>query len=157
MRQLQQLLESLKGSPVGFKLNIELNNFFLVLFRYHVDLWLMFLGELHHRAQCHDIFTKNYIFFFSNYCTFDQIHVRTVGNIWMSGALISIGHAIWPAQHNYITCSLHLHLCGNVWSLLVILNLSFDSDFFFWSILKQIVSYWGGWIAGPVASRIRTT
>lgn len=115
VRQLQQLLESLRGSPVGFKLNIELNNFFLVLFRYHVDLWLMFLGAFYHRpssAISSDVYQELYLF--SHYCTVDQIHVRTVGNIWMSGALISIGHAFRPAQHNNIACSLHLHLCGNV-------------------------------------------
>lgn len=42
---LQELLESLKGSPVGLKLNIELNNFFLNFFRYHIDLWVTFLGK----------------------------------------------------------------------------------------------------------------
>lgn len=42
---LQELLESLKGSPVGLKLNIELNNFFLNFFRYHIDLWATFLGN----------------------------------------------------------------------------------------------------------------
>lgn len=39
------MLESLKGSPVGLKLNIELNNFFLGCFRYHIDLWATFLGK----------------------------------------------------------------------------------------------------------------
>lgn len=43
MKQLQLLLDSLKGSPVGLKLNIELNNFFLGCFRYHIDLWATFL------------------------------------------------------------------------------------------------------------------
>lgn len=39
------LLNSLKGSPVGLKLNVELNNFFLNCFAYHVDLWATFLGN----------------------------------------------------------------------------------------------------------------
>lgn len=43
--QLKHLLESLKGSPVGLKLNIELNNFFLGIFGYHVNLWILFLSE----------------------------------------------------------------------------------------------------------------
>lgn len=51
VRQLQQLLESLKGSPVGFKLNIELNNFFLQCFRYHVDLWVRENMSLSHKAH----------------------------------------------------------------------------------------------------------
>ncbi|XP_037028421.1 uncharacterized protein LOC119068771 [Bradysia coprophila] len=37
------LLSSLKGSPAGLKLNVELNNFFLNCFTYHVDLWATFL------------------------------------------------------------------------------------------------------------------
>ncbi|KAJ6644204.1 Phosphatidylinositol N-acetylglucosaminyltransferase subunit Q [Pseudolycoriella hygida] len=37
------LLNSLKGSPVGLKLNVELNNFLLKCFSYHVDLWATFL------------------------------------------------------------------------------------------------------------------
>lgn len=40
---LRQLLHALKGSPVGFKLNIELNHFFLDCFTYHVDLWGIFI------------------------------------------------------------------------------------------------------------------
>lgn len=39
------LLSSLKGSPAGLKLNVELNNFFLNCFTYHVDLWATFLGK----------------------------------------------------------------------------------------------------------------
>lgn len=42
---LRQLLNGLKGSPVGFKLNIELNHFFLDCFSYHVDLWGIFIGN----------------------------------------------------------------------------------------------------------------
>lgn len=42
---LQQLLDSLKGSPVGLKLNSELNHFFLACFRYNVDLWAAFLSK----------------------------------------------------------------------------------------------------------------
>lgn len=41
--QLRSLLDSLKGSPVGLKLNVQLNNFFLDCFVYHVDLWATFL------------------------------------------------------------------------------------------------------------------
>lgn len=40
---LKMLLMSLKGSPVGLKLNVLLNNFFLDCFKYHVDLWWTFL------------------------------------------------------------------------------------------------------------------
>lgn len=43
--QLHTLLDSLKGSPVGLKLNVELNNFLLDCFTYHVDLWATFLGK----------------------------------------------------------------------------------------------------------------
>lgn len=42
--ELQGLLDALKGSPVGLKLNVDLNNFFIECFRYHIDLWATFLG-----------------------------------------------------------------------------------------------------------------
>ncbi|XP_055305384.1 phosphatidylinositol N-acetylglucosaminyltransferase subunit Q isoform X2 [Sitodiplosis mosellana] len=41
--ELQGLLDALKGSPVGLKLNVDLNNFFIECFRYHIDLWATFL------------------------------------------------------------------------------------------------------------------
>lgn len=40
---LKMLLMSLKGSPIGLKLNVLLNNFFLDCFIYHVQLWWTFL------------------------------------------------------------------------------------------------------------------
>lgn len=40
---LRKLLESLKGNPVGLKLNVQLNNFLLSCFIYHVELWNTFL------------------------------------------------------------------------------------------------------------------
>lgn len=43
VKYLKMLLISLKGSPVGLKLNELLNNFFLDCFKYHVDLWWTFL------------------------------------------------------------------------------------------------------------------
>lgn len=45
MHNLRNLLEMLKGSPVGLKLNAQLNNFLLDCFVYHVDLWWNFLGN----------------------------------------------------------------------------------------------------------------
>jgi N-acetylglucosaminyl transferase component (Gpi1) len=45
VNQLRLLLQALKGSPVGLKLNVLLNNFFLDCFIYHVDLWWTFLGK----------------------------------------------------------------------------------------------------------------
>ncbi|XP_058453246.1 phosphatidylinositol N-acetylglucosaminyltransferase subunit Q-like [Malaya genurostris] len=40
---LRNLLTTLRGSPIGLKLNAPLNNFFLSCFLYHVDLWWTFL------------------------------------------------------------------------------------------------------------------
>lgn len=40
---VRQLLAALKGFPIGLKLNIELNNFMLGIFTYHIDLWMTFL------------------------------------------------------------------------------------------------------------------
>lgn len=40
---LRELLQTLRGSPIGLKLNVPLNNFFLSCFLYHVDLWWTFL------------------------------------------------------------------------------------------------------------------
>lgn len=41
--KLRKLLEMLEGSPVGLKLNVQLNNFLLSCFMYHVDLWWNFI------------------------------------------------------------------------------------------------------------------
>jgi hypothetical protein len=41
--KLRGLLEMLDGSPVGLKLNVQLNNFLLSCFMYHVDLWFNFI------------------------------------------------------------------------------------------------------------------
>ncbi|KAH8387954.1 hypothetical protein KR093_010574, partial [Drosophila rubida] len=41
--QLYSLLKVLEGSPIGLKLNIHLNNFFLDCFKYHIELWSTFL------------------------------------------------------------------------------------------------------------------
>ncbi|XP_015041995.2 uncharacterized protein PIG-Q isoform X1 [Drosophila pseudoobscura] len=43
INQLYSLLNVLEGSPIGLKLNIHLNNFFLDCFKYHIQLWSMFL------------------------------------------------------------------------------------------------------------------
>ncbi|XP_054730182.1 uncharacterized protein LOC129238960 [Anastrepha obliqua] len=43
IRKLRLLLRSLKGSPIGLKLNEHLNNFLLDCFNYHIDLWAKFL------------------------------------------------------------------------------------------------------------------
>lgn len=43
VNNLKSLLSALKGSPVGLKLNVLLNEFFLDCFLYHVDLWFTFL------------------------------------------------------------------------------------------------------------------
>jgi hypothetical protein len=43
VRKLRGLLEMLDGSPVGLKLNVQLNNFLLSCFMYHVDLWFNFI------------------------------------------------------------------------------------------------------------------
>uniref|UniRef100_A0A1B0D3N8 Phosphatidylinositol N-acetylglucosaminyltransferase subunit Q n=1 Tax=Phlebotomus papatasi TaxID=29031 RepID=A0A1B0D3N8_PHLPP len=40
---LRGLLTSLRGSPAGLKLNVQLNHFLLKCFIYHVDLWATFL------------------------------------------------------------------------------------------------------------------
>lgn len=40
---LYSLLKVLEGSPIGLKLNIQLNNFFLDCFKYHIQLWSTFL------------------------------------------------------------------------------------------------------------------
>ncbi|XP_067639700.1 uncharacterized protein PIG-Q [Eurosta solidaginis] len=43
VQKLRLLLRSLKGSPIGLKLNEHLNNFLLDCFNYHIDLWAKFL------------------------------------------------------------------------------------------------------------------
>ncbi|XP_064556158.1 uncharacterized protein PIG-Q [Drosophila montana] len=43
IHQLYSLLKVLEGSPIGLKLNIHLNNFFLDCFKYHIELWSTFL------------------------------------------------------------------------------------------------------------------
>lgn len=43
VNKLRALLETLDGSPVGLKLNVQLNNFLLSCFMYHVDLWWNFI------------------------------------------------------------------------------------------------------------------
>lgn len=43
VNKLRELLEMLEGSPVGLKLNVQLNNFLLSCFMYHVDLWWNFI------------------------------------------------------------------------------------------------------------------
>lgn len=45
--RVRSLLSALKGFPIGLKLNIELNNFFLDIFTYHINLWVTFLGKLY--------------------------------------------------------------------------------------------------------------
>lgn len=40
---LYSLLNVLEGSPIGMKLNIHLNNFFVDCFKYHIALWSTFL------------------------------------------------------------------------------------------------------------------
>lgn len=41
--KLRMLLDELAGSPVGLKLNVQLNNFLHSCFMYHVDLWWNFI------------------------------------------------------------------------------------------------------------------
>ncbi|CAO1441830.1 unnamed protein product [Diamesa hyperborea] len=43
VNKLRHLLQMLEGSPVGLKLNVQLNNFLLSCFMYHVDLWWNFI------------------------------------------------------------------------------------------------------------------
>ncbi|ALC48582.1 Gpi1 [Drosophila busckii] len=43
INELYTLLRVLEGSPIGLKLNIHLNNFFLDCFKYHIELWSTFL------------------------------------------------------------------------------------------------------------------
>lgn len=43
VNKLRGLLEMFDGSPVGLKLNVQLNNFLLSCFMYHVDLWWNFI------------------------------------------------------------------------------------------------------------------
>lgn len=45
VEQLRQLLAELKGFPIGLKLNVQLNSFFLDIFTYHIDLWATFLSK----------------------------------------------------------------------------------------------------------------
>lgn len=49
VNNLKSLLVSLKGSPVGLKLNVLLNHFFLNCFIYHVELWHTFLKVGHNK------------------------------------------------------------------------------------------------------------
>lgn len=43
VNKLRNLLEVFDGSPAGLKLNVQLNNFLLSCFMYHVDLWWNFI------------------------------------------------------------------------------------------------------------------
>lgn len=43
VNKLRSLLEMFDGSPAGLKLNVQLNNFLLSCFIYHVDLWWNFI------------------------------------------------------------------------------------------------------------------
>lgn len=43
VQNLRKLLTMLEGSPVGLKLNEQLNSFLLSCFMYHVDLWFNFI------------------------------------------------------------------------------------------------------------------
>ena len=43
VNKLRSLLEMFDGSPAGLKLNVQLNNFLLSCFMYHVDLWWNFI------------------------------------------------------------------------------------------------------------------
>lgn len=43
VQKLQELLKMFDGSPAGLKLNVQLNNFLLSCFMYHVDLWWNFI------------------------------------------------------------------------------------------------------------------
>lgn len=43
VNKLRTLLDMLDGSPAGLKLNVQLNNFLLGCFMYHVDLWWNFI------------------------------------------------------------------------------------------------------------------
>lgn len=45
VNKLRHLLQMLEGSPVGLKLNVQLNNFLLSCFMYHVDLWWNFISK----------------------------------------------------------------------------------------------------------------
>lgn len=42
---LRRLLEGLRGSPVGLKVNVHLNDFLLNCFIYHINLWQTFLSK----------------------------------------------------------------------------------------------------------------
>ncbi|XP_061387595.1 uncharacterized protein LOC133322647 [Musca vetustissima] len=46
VNKFRLLLHSLKGSPIGLKLNVQLNNFLLECFGYHVELWDTFLNAI---------------------------------------------------------------------------------------------------------------
>lgn len=54
--RVRSLLAALKGFPIGLKLNIELNNFLLDIFTYHINLWVTFLGN------CIYFFVSNMLF-----------------------------------------------------------------------------------------------
>lgn len=123
MRQLQELLDALKGSPVGLKLNVDLNNFFLDSFRYHVDLWAAFLGKNKLLlSNCNSDYLHSvslWIFFnfsqnFSYYFAIGEIFVRSVGNNRLLWTLIPNIDAGWSFESHNITRALHLHLFINV-------------------------------------------
>ncbi|KAM7347734.1 phosphatidylinositol glycan anchor biosynthesis class Q isoform 2-T2 [Cochliomyia hominivorax] len=49
------LLQSLQGSPIGLKLNVQLNKFLLDCFGYHVELWATFLSFSYQLALLTDL------------------------------------------------------------------------------------------------------
>lgn len=58
--KLRMLLDELAGSPVGLKLNVQLNNFLHSCFLYHVDLWWNFVIIL--EPAIHYLFTPITLF-----------------------------------------------------------------------------------------------
>lgn len=137
VRQLQELLDALKGSPVGLKLNVDLNNFFLDSFRYHVDLWAAFLGETNCFNPIVILITVFHfeIFFnfsqnFSYYFAIGEIFVRSVGNNRLLWTLIPNIDAGWSSKSHNITRALYLHLFINVRS-------EIDFQFFAWFLQRK--------------------
>lgn len=114
VRQLQALLDGLSGSPVGLKLNVELNNFFLASFRYHVELWATFLSK---EIQFENSLQFNWLYTdltHSYHRSIDKISLCTANRHGMFGSIISIVDISRFAQCHHAPLPLHLCICFDV-------------------------------------------
>lgn len=111
--QLYSLLKVLEGSPIGLKLNIHLNNFFLDCFKYHIELWSTFLGMLENSWHRLCLIKYFKIFFRSNR-TDCSSGVPCHWRFWLPGIHIPNRIACRSDINSWPACSLFLRLHQSV-------------------------------------------